>query len=167
MPVQTGEECLVCWTVSKMFALVENNKVVTVVASLPHNWKNVSGLHLSHNNEAFLKTLGWYKVTLPPASAPQGKTHTGYTYSWTGTQVVAQPVYQSPPQPDREEFLRNLRAVRNELLRVSDWTQQPDLGRSVQWVNSWKVYRKALRDLPATTQATRMDQVVYPTPPAV
>ena len=55
----------------------------------------------------------------------------------------------------------NLRAERNAILSACDWTV---LGDSPTSTAAWKVYRQALRDLPANT--TDPFNVVWPTPPA-
>jgi hypothetical protein len=43
--------------------------------------------------------------------------------------------------------LRQMRAVRNDLLAQSDWSQLPDATCDRQ---AWATYRQALRDFPAT-----------------
>ena len=53
-----------------------------------------------------------------------------------------------------------IRAKRNGLLRESDWTQIEDCTVDKQ---TWKDYRKLLRDLPATY--TDWNNVVWPTEP--
>jgi hypothetical protein len=54
-----------------------------------------------------------------------------------------------------------LRTKRNTLLTKCDWTV---LGDSPTSTAAWKVYRQALRDLPANT--TDPFNVDWPTPPA-
>jgi len=54
-----------------------------------------------------------------------------------------------------------LRTERNRLLAESDWTVLSDSPTSTA---AWKVYRQALRDLPANT--TDPFNVDWPTPPA-
>jgi hypothetical protein len=44
------------------YAYVENNTVESVYDALPQNWNNISNLNLI-DDENFLKTLGWYKIT--------------------------------------------------------------------------------------------------------
>ena len=45
----------------------------------------------------------------------------------------------------REEALREIRIIRNRLLKHSDWTQMPDVpGRDRA---EWQAYRQALRDM--------------------
>jgi hypothetical protein len=53
--------------------------------------------------------------------------------------------------PDRQaaEAMVGLRNKRDELIAKTDWTQMPDQKPTV--AAAWKAYRKALRDLPATT----------------
>ena len=54
-----------------------------------------------------------------------------------------------------------LRAERDRRLAESDWTVLSDTPTSTA---AWKVYRQALRDLPANT--TDPFQPVWPTPPS-
>lgn len=49
----------------------------------------------------------------------------------------------------KEEMAIRIRADRNLKLKESDWTQSNDSPLSTLAVDAWKVYRKALRDLPA------------------
>ena len=48
------------------------------------------------------------------------------------------------------DTLRQMRAIRNDLLAQSDWTQLPDATCNRQ---AWATYRQALRDFPATWTA--------------
>lgn len=57
--------------------------------------------------------------------------------------------------------LADLREQRNARLAASDWTQAPDAPTAD--VAAWKVYRQALRDLPA--QWTYPNAVLWPTAP--
>lgn len=47
-----------------------------------------------------------------------------------------------------EEAEQKVRVERNHRLFACDWTQLPDTPLSPQQIESWKVYRQALRDLP-------------------
>lgn len=71
--------------------------------------------------------------------------------------------YHQPEQvqPDPNSAWIALRQNRNHLLAESDWTV---LGDSPTPTAAWKVYRQALRDLPANT--TDPFQPVWPTPPS-
>lgn len=48
------------------------------------------------------------------------------------------------------DTLRQMRAIRNDLLAQSDWTQLPDATCNRE---AWATYRQALRDFPATWTA--------------
>jgi len=50
---------------------------------------------------------------------------------------------------------------RNKRLAASDWTQLPDIPKTVDKA-AWAVYRQALRDLPATVN---VEAPVFPVPP--
>lgn len=56
-----------------------------------------------------------------------------------------------------------LRSKRNEMLSNTDWTQGNDAPLSDEEKEKWKVYRQALRDLPANT--TDVANPVWPSPP--
>lgn len=56
-----------------------------------------------------------------------------------------------------------LRMERNVKLSNSDWTINNDSPLSQEKIEEWKVYRQALRDLPANT--TDPENPVWPTPP--
>lgn len=68
------------------------------------------------------------------------------------------------PNLTREQKLAWILQERNVRLTASDWTQLPDVIalHDETWVNNWKVYRQALRDLPDTLD---IDNPVYPVPP--
>ena len=54
-----------------------------------------------------------------------------------------------------------MRAYRNELIKLSDWTQGADVPDTIKL--KWQSYRQALRDI--TNAATTAD-VVWPTEPS-
>jgi hypothetical protein len=68
---------------------------------------------------------------------------------------------------NNEQKLLQIKIERNSRLEASDWTQLPDViaSRDEAWVNAWKYYRQALRDLPANI--TNYDDVFFPMPPRV
>ncbi len=55
-----------------------------------------------------------------------------------------------------------LRSKRNEMLSNTDWTQVNDAPLSEEEKEKWKVYRQALRDLPANTD---VESPTWPSPP--
>lgn len=67
------------------------------------------------------------------------------------------------PRSDAE-CLAELRRKRDSLLRACDWTQASDAPLTAEQVLAWRSYRRALRDLPATTADPRNPQ--WPLPPA-
>ena len=60
-----------------------------------------------------------------------------------------------------DEELINLRAERNRLIALTDWTQFPDVPEETRTL--WQPYRQALRDI--TDTYTSLDNVVWPTKP--
>ena len=61
---------------------------------------------------------------------------------------VVDGVITAPAAKTNEQHLQNIRALRDGLLRNSDWMSLQD---SPTMSDDWKTYRQALRDLPATT----------------
>ena len=60
--------------------------------------------------------------------------------------------------------LGELTQTRNNILLSCDWTQGLDAPLSDAQKQSWRVYRQALRDLPATTEDP--ENPVWPIPPS-
>ena len=54
-----------------------------------------------------------------------------------------------------------MRAYRNELIKLSDWTQGVDVPDAIK--SKWQSYRQALRDI---TKAATTADVVWPTEPS-
>jgi hypothetical protein len=77
---------------------------------------------------------------------------------------AGRPVAIDPPKPTRDQAIASLRAERDRLLAVCDWTQMPDVSLTVTKKAAWAVYRQALRDLPA--MATDPANPDWPTSPA-
>jgi len=169
-----------------MWAYVENGSVVEEHFGLPQNWRNYSNFFALEDDVEFLKSIGWYTVmdvTLPVTNdfleyhgAPV------YTVDADGGVVIkACPVLQkdNPPTPEqlqreaREAFMSQLRDQRNRLLRETDWTQMLDVqyGKSEEWIQAWRNYRQALRELPQLYAAAPNDividlnQIVWPNEP--
>lgn len=65
----------------------------------------------------------------------------------------------------REVTWEQIRTGRDKKLRRSDWTQFPDAQAAMtpERVEEWRVYRQALRDLPAS--AAKTDKVIWPKEP--
>lgn len=58
-----------------------------------------------------------------------------------------------------------IRKVRKMLLESCDWTQTVDCPLSAEKKAAWAAYRQALRDLPDTTTATTVEEIVWPQRP--
>lgn len=69
-------------------------------------------------------------------------------------------VAEDKQQDEVEEYVR---AVRSELLILSDWTQMPDSPLDDSTKTSWATYRTALRDI--STQAGFPTNITWPTAP--
>ena len=88
----------------------------------------------------------------------------GGRFRYTGTELV-----DIGPEPDaaarlRDRLERNVRQRRSLLLTECDWTQVSDNPLSPEQREAWRVYRVALRDLPAQADFPR--KVEWPDKPA-
>lgn len=157
---------------------IENNSITEYHDKLPHNWQNVSGLHLLSTQE--LLNLGWYWVE-NISDAHNYDTHyiAGYTYEILDTYVKQIPqilAYTEEELTQRAtqrhtDVMIQLRQERDRILAECDWTQLADIIelRDATWVTSWKTYRQQLRDLPALYVGTVIDTfaaITWPSPPA-
>lgn len=69
----------------------------------------------------------------------------------------------SVPEPTTEEQEIQVRAQRNSLLDLCDWTQLPDAPLTAEQKQAWAEYRQALRDVPEQTGFP--ENVVWPSTP--
>lgn len=67
------------------------------------------------------------------------------------------------PEPTEEQQEMQVRAARNSLLDLCDWTQLPDAPLTEEQKQAWAEYRQALRDVPE--QAGFPDTVIWPFAP--
>lgn len=67
-----------------------------------------------------------------------------------------------PPELTDVEKLQFVRAQRNQLLSVCDWTQVLDSPLSEEKLEEWATYRQALRDLPNTVDLTNIEWPAKP-----
>ena len=83
--------------------------------------------------------------------------------------IVDQMVVDKPLESEESknaELLLALRIKRDFILTWCDWTQLSDSPLTDSDKIAWQAYRQELRDLPETySDATLMDQVVFPNPP--
>lgn len=69
----------------------------------------------------------------------------------------------SVPEPTEEQQEMQVRAQRNSLLTLCDWTQLPDAPLTDGEKQEWAEYRQALRDVPEQTGFP--DAVIWPSIP--
>ena len=63
----------------------------------------------------------------------------------------------------KQKKMEDLRAMRNQMLMDTDWTQSPDSPFTDSEKTSWKTYRQSLRDITKTYKT--LDTVKWPTEP--
>lgn len=68
------------------------------------------------------------------------------------------------PEPTEEQQEMQVRAARNSLLDLCDWTQLPDAPLTAEQKQEWAEYRQALRDVPEQTGFP--ENVVWPSTPS-
>lgn len=67
---------------------------------------------------------------------------------------------------DEEKLFKEIRAQRDYFLKLSDWSQLPDVLMDDTKKEAWRLYRQALRDVPANSVGvTSMEEVAWPTEP--
>lgn len=73
-------------------------------------------------------------------------------------------VWKGSWEVDTDKLYASVKARRNQLLKMCDWTQIPD---SPADSSAWAAYRQKLRDLPTTVTGneTSLEDVLWPTPP--
>ena len=63
-----------------------------------------------------------------------------------------------------QKNMEDLRAMRNQMLTDTDWTQGADSPLTDSQKASWATYRQSLRDI--TNSATSLDDVEWPNKPS-
>ena len=69
------------------------------------------------------------------------------------------------PELTEEQQKMQVRAQRNSLLTLCDWTQLPDAPLTAEQKQEWAEYRQALRDVPEQTGFP--ENVIWPSTPSV
>ncbi len=152
-----------------MYAHVKDGSV-DYLGKLPKKSGNVSGLHLSNGDDAYLKTIGWLplvEINVTPAA--------NQTFDTDVVTVEADRVLLTHRARDMtaEEItgrdashMSTLRNERDEKLVASDWTQASDHSSPLDATKKteWIAYRQSLRDLPMTADM-RSWPSVWPTEP--
>lgn len=162
------------------YAYIEGDVIKEIVDILPVSWRNISGLHLSKDDDEFLNSLGWYRVVRQEVSYNnETQRVSSYDYEINDNYISEIPIISDLPQNEivtfemkKEFFMIQLRGIRNQLLKDSDWTQFPDVieSKSEQYTTEWRQYRQSLRDIPEeywTNQIVSIDQVIWPELPLI
>ena len=155
-----------------MYAHVKDGSV-DHMGALPKSWDNVSNLHLSDGDDAYLKTLGWLPIV--ETNATRGFDQIFDTDVITVESDRVTLVHRVRDMTPEEKITRdeshiyNLRYERDEKLIASDWTQASD--HSSPLANDkkaeWATYRQSLRDMPTTIDISTWDNMSpWPTEPS-
>jgi hypothetical protein len=156
------------------YVLVENGVITEYHGALPQNWRNISGLYLLKDDVPSLISLGWYPVKKVWVNYnSETERVTTHSYQIEEQWVTETPVVEPVPEGEirtfeqkKSEFLDQLRNMRNDRLRDSDWTQLADCALSAEQQQQWRAYRQALRDLPAIyqdNQVVAIEDITWPT----
>ena len=155
-----------------MYAHVKEDGSVDYLGGLPKSWGNVSNLHLSDGDDAYLKTLGWLplvEVEITPTA----------TQCWDKDLITVESdkvilTHRGRDMTEKEIADNNngkmitLREERDEKLMNSDWTQASDHSSPLadSKKTEWATYRQSMRDLPATADMTKWPEITWPTEPS-
>jgi len=152
-----------------MYAHVENGSV-DYMGSLPKRWGNVSGLHLSNGDDAYLKTIGWLPLVETNATPTYNQIFDTDVVTVEADRVTlvhrVRDMTATEISQCNESYMEQLREVRNQKLIDSDWTQAPDHSSPLVEAKKaeWATYRQSLRDLPTIVDITTWPDV-WPTEP--
>ena len=152
-----------------MYAHVKDGSV-DYLGTLPKSWGNISNLHLSNGDDAFLKGLGWLPLVETNVTPAVNQTFDTDVVTVEEDRVLlihrARDMTAQEIADRDENYMADLRRERNQKLVASDWTQAPDhsspLGDAKK--AEWATYRQSLRDLPATVDVSLWSDV-WPTEP--
>jgi hypothetical protein len=132
-----------------LWVKVEDGKVASQVGLLPENIASIS------EDTAVRISYGWY-----PVESVKPDTFSDFTEVWEDQQFDIQAdkvIWTLTKRAKTEEELQkqtedrtNLeRNFRDRLLSMSDWVVIKSVEVEVPELDSWKIYRQALRDVPA------------------
>jgi len=156
-----------------MYAHVKDG-VVDYMGGLPKRWGNVSGLHLSNGDDAYLKTIGWVPLKEVNVTPARNQVFDTDVVTVEADRVIlthrVRDMTAEEITQHAEDRLRQLRKERNQKLVASDWTQASDYPSFIFPLSDakraeWTTYRQSLRDLPTTADMTAWPDV-WPTEPS-
>ena len=153
-----------------MYAHVKEDGSVDYLGALPKKWGNVSGLHLSNGDDAYLKTIGWLPLVETNVTPTYNQIFETDVITVEKDRVTL--VHRVRDMTSEELTQRNisnfrqLREERNQKLVASDWTQASDHSSPLADAKKaeWATHRQSLRDLPETADMTAWPDV-WPTEP--
>ena len=153
-----------------MYAHVTEDGSVDYLGTLPKSWGNVTGLHLSNGDDAYLKTLGWLplvEINVTPSANQMYDTDVVTVEADRVLLVHRARDMTAQEIADRDEsYMASLREERDQKLIDSDWTQAPDYPVPLTDAKKaeWTTYRQSLRNLPATVDISLWPDI-WPTEP--
>jgi hypothetical protein len=156
------------------WAFVEDNNIVELHYNLPTSWRNISGLQNAENDLEYLLALGWMPIDHEHQSFDPDIYCIQDYINTVGAERVVQTLKlievtassTVPFEIQKQDFMLQLRDIRDAKLKISDWTQLRDSKLSEDSRNNWTVYRQALRDLPEfynINEEININNVVWPT----
>jgi len=152
-----------------MYAHVKDGSV-DYMGTLPKSWGNVTGLHLSNGDDAYLKTIGWLPLVETNVTLDTNQIFDTDVVTVEEDRVLL--IHRARDMTvqeiaDRDEsHMAHLRVERDQKLIDSDWTQAPDYPVPLTDAKKaeWTTYRQSLRNLPATVDISLWPDV-WPTEP--
>ena len=153
-----------------MYAHVKDGGV-DYLGELPKNWDNVSNLHLSNGDDAYLKTIGWLTLVETNVTPTYNQVFDTDVITVEADRVTLVHRVRDMTAEEiagrDEQYMEDLREQRNQKLLDSDWTQAPDHSSPLSNAKKtkWATYRQSLRNLPATADMTKWPEV-WPTEPS-
>ena len=152
-----------------MYAHVKDGSV-DYLGGLPKSWGNISNLHLSNGDDAYLKTLGWLPLIETNVVPSANQTFDTDVVTVEEDRVLL--IHRARDMTAQEIADRDashmgyLRAERDQKLIDSDWTQAPDYPVPLTDAKKaeWTTYRQSLRNLPATVDISLWPDI-WPTEP--
>lgn len=150
------------------YGLVIDGVLQRTMNDLPFVWENISNLSALPNDQlanlswAGHNGVGFYPINLeerPTVDESSEKSEFYYEVDennnlvlglWRVIPLTAEELAQKQAEEQKriESQWSSVRGQRNELLRLTDWTQLPDCPLNESDKGLWQNYRQALRDVP-------------------
>ena len=154
-----------------MYAHVKDGSI-DYMGGLPKIWGNVSNLHLSNGDDAYLKTLGWLPLVETNVTPTADQTFETDVVTVEAERVLlihrARDMTAAEIAARDASHMSHLREERDERLASSDWTQASDHSSplAADKKAAWATHRQSLRDLPAAADMSAWPDITWPSEPA-